>query len=215
MATKNKAAYAKSRRKIHHQDHKFGQFTVEYLKCKHLDIYGEILQMYNEINIRNPSKRKLHKTAEFEVWKKTVEMEITTTQNVSTAVETAENVTDSVTVTPNVSVLAETVENVTASVAVTPNVSVLAETVENVTASVAVTPNVSALAEMDENVAVSVTATPNVPETETATTEIMETDLELGAMNTIGDPWLVDDEIQKLVQELRDDPDLRSIYDHG
>ena len=191
MATKNKAAYAKSWRKIHHQDHKFGQFTVEYLKCKHLDIYGEILQMYNEINIRNPSKRKLHKTAEFEVWKKTVEMEITTTQNVSTAVETA--------------------ENVTASVTVTPNVSALAETVENVTASVTVTPNVSALAEMDENVAVSVTATPNVPETETTTTEIMETDLELGAMNTIGDPWLLDDEIQKLVQELRDDPDLRSI----
>ena len=49
-------------------------------------------------------------------------------------------------------------------------------------------------------------------------TEIIGSDLDLGETTMLynGDPWLgseIDEEIEKLVEELRNDPDLRTIMD--
>ena len=95
MATKDKAKYAKKWRKIHNQNHQLGQFTMEYLKCKHPGILDEIEQLYQAINVKHPTKRKLTKTPEFLIWKNenvhSAPME--STENVhSAAMESTENV---------------------------------------------------------------------------------------------------------------------------
>ena len=71
----------------------------------------------------------------------------------------------------------------------------------------------AATAESSQNIPAA-TAESNPMET----TEIMGTDLDLGSTRTVynGDPWLtngIDQEIEKLVEEFRNDPDLRAIMD--
>ena len=192
MATKNKAAYAKKWRKIHNQNHQLGQFTIEYLKFKHPGILGEIEQLFHAINVKHPTKRKLTKTPEFLIWK-----------NENVAMESTENTTENVTTTENVPAAAamESTENATENVTTTENVPAAAamESTENATENVTTTEKVPAAAAMES-------------------IEIMASDLELGATDVVynGDPWLnspFDDEIRELIEELREDPDLRSIMD--
>ena len=214
MATKNKAIYAKKWRKIHNQNHQLGQFTIEYLKCKHPGILGKIDQLFHTINVKHPTKRKLTKTPEFLIWK-----------NENVAMESTENATENVTTTENVPAAAavESTENATENVTTTENVPAAAamESTENSTKNVTTTENVPAAAAMEstENSTENVTTTEKVPAASAMESiEIMASDLELGATDVVynGDPWLnspFDDEIRELIEELREDPDLRSIMD--
>ena len=186
MATKNKAKYAKEWRKVHHNNYQYGQFVVEYIRYKYPAMLNEIQQVYREIKDRNPTKRKLYKTLEFEIWKKN----IPTTENVP---EMNQNATD-IPTTENVPEIDQNATDTTTTAA------------EMDAMDIATTENVP---EMDQNATDTTTTA-----AEMENIEVMESDFEIGATDTVGDPWLaspLEDEINKLIEELREDPDLRAI----
>ena len=200
MATKNKNEYSRKWRAINRESHRLRLFTMEYIKSKYPEIQREIQQQFDYINTRYPSKRNLAITAEFTSWKNglTTTAAVESNQNIPAATADSNQNIPAATADSNQNIPAVTAES---------NQNIPADTAES-------NQNIpAATAESNQNIPAD-TAESNPMET----TEILGTGLDLGSNTTVynGDPWLtngIDQEIEKLVEELRNDPDLCAIVD--
>ena len=186
MATKNKAAYSKQWRKTRKEKHRLEIFAMEYLQHKYPEIRVEIEELFQKINTKYPKKSKLSITPEFGVWK----------TNVKSARQSYQE-------TPVVTTAAVTACQETSAVTTTAVMSASSQETPAVTTT-------TVIASSGQESALSVIASSGQ--------ESALCDLELGASTIVDneDPWLDslnDAEMQKIIEDLHNDPDLRPIMD--
>ena len=69
MANTQSNAYKNQRREINKTLSRQGMFIAQYIQSKYKDLYREAAMMYNELNKQYPRKPDLRKTQEFRHWK--------------------------------------------------------------------------------------------------------------------------------------------------
>ena len=200
MATKNKNEYARKWRVTNRESQRLRLFAMEYIKTKYPEIQREIHQQYDYIKTRYPSKLNLTKTPEFAIWKNNLMFTAAPESNQDIPATTMESNQDipAVTVETNQDMSAVTMDS---------NQDMPAVTVESNQDMFAVT--------VESNQDIPATTVESNP---METTETLGSDLDLGSCTTVynGDLCLtngIDQEIEKLVEELRNDPDLCAIMD--
>ena len=176
---------------------------MEYLRHKYPAIRSEIEDLFEKINTKYPTKHNLTITHEFGVWKSDVKITRQSYQETPVVTTAAE---ETLAVTTTTTVMASTGQETPAVTTTTVMASAFQETPAVTTTTV---------------MASAFQETPAVTTTTVMASSVQEPalcDLELGASTfvTNEDQWLDslnDTEMQKIIEELRNDPDLQGIMD--